>query len=236
MSEAAKRFPRVLLVVVGLLLCSNLATAFVAYLTIARLDERYTNEVAKAVPGLHEVILLAQDSTNTHRAAGNLLLARDQDEAKVMRARLADARQQELERLTVVFAKGPPEAGDAMEPLWLASRNYNQSLEDYLAFIRSGDRDAALAYRLDILRPIFDAYQTRQREESIRLNFDAVRANTELSAQAKSRKSMLLGFGGWPFAVMLVMLVGLGILGGALWRQLRHIESDEKKLRSNNGF
>jgi hypothetical protein len=236
MKDTAKRFPRVLLVVIGLLLCSNLATALVAYLTIERLDERYTNELGKAVPGLHEVILLGQDSTNTHRTAGNLLLARDETEVKGMWARLLEARRHEQERMNEVFVKGSPKAGDALEPLWLASRNYNQALEEYLALIKSGDRERALAYRLDKLRPLFDLYQARQREESIRMNFDAMRANSELSSQAKSRKSLLLGFAGWPFIAMLGMLVGFGLLGGMLWRQLRHIEIEEKKLRSDRGF
>ncbi len=236
MSEASKRFPNVLLVVIGLLICSNLATALVAYLTIERLDERYTNELTKSVPGLHEVILLAQESTNVHRAAGNLLLARDQDEAKAIWTRLSDARQHEQKRLNEIFAKGPAAAGDVLEPLWSASLGYRQSLEEYLTFIQRGDRDAALAFRLDKLRPTFDLYQTRQREESIRMNFEAIRTNNELSAEAKSRKSMLLGFGGWPFIAMLVMLVNLGLLGGLLWRQLREIEREEKKLRSERGF
>lgn len=236
MHSTAKRPSRFLLMLVGLLLCSNLATALVAYLVIERLDERYSRELTTAVPGLHEVMLLAQDSTNTHREAGNLLLARDEAEAKLIRARLQDARQTELNRITEIFIQGPPQAGDALEPLWLASSNYNQALQEYLLLIENGKKDEALAYRLDKLRPIFSFYQSRQREESVRLNFEALRTSGELSAQANARKSMLLGLGGWPLAAMLVMLVAFGVLGGLLWRQLHHIESEEKKLRADHEF
>lgn len=236
MHSTAKRSPRFLLILVGLLLCSNLATALVAYLVIERLDERYSRELTTAVPGLHEVMLLAQDSTNTHRAAGNLLLARDEAETNVIMARLQDARQTELNRITEIFAKGPPQAGEALEPLWLASSNYNQALQEYLLLFENGKKDEALTYRLDKLRPIFDFYQNRQREESIRLNFEALRTSSELSAQAKARKGILLGLGGWPLAAMMVMLVAFGVLGGLLWRQLHHIESEEKKLRTDREF
>ncbi len=236
MHSTAKRPPRFLLMLVGLLLCSNLATGLVAYLVIERLDERYSRELTTAVPGLHEVMLLAQDSTNTHRAAGNLLLARDEAEMNVIMARLQDARQTELDRITEIFIKGPPQAGDAQEPLWLASSNYNQALQEYLLLVANGKKDEALAYRLDKLRSIFDSYQSRQREESIRLNLEALRTSGELSAQAKARKGMLLGLGGWPLAAMLFMLVAFGVLGGLLWRQLHHIESEEKKLRTDREF
>ena len=236
MSNTTNRSPRVLLILIGLLLCSNLATALVAYLVIERIDQRYTSEVNSAVPGLHEVVMLAQEATNTHRAAGNLLLARDANEVKVIQARMKEARQHELDRLTEVFAKGPPSPGDPMEPLWNASRDYSRALEEYLALYDTGNRDAALAYRLDTLRPLFDAYQNKQREESIRLNFEAMKASGEIAAQVKSRKSLLLGFGSWPFVVMMVMLVAFGVLGGVLWRQLQHIEGEEKKLRTDRDF
>lgn len=236
MHSTAKRPPRFLLMLVGLLLCSNLATGLVAYLVIERLDEGYSRELTTAVPGLHEVMLLAQDSTNTHRAAGNLLLARDEAEMNVIMARLQDARQTELDRITEIFIKGPPQAGDAQEQLWLASSNYNQALQEYLLLVANGKKDEALAYRLDKLRSIFDFYQSRQREESIRLNLEALRTSGELSAQAKARKGMLLSLGGWPLAAMLFMLVAFGVLGGLLWRQLHHIESEEKKLRTDCEF
>jgi len=236
MTAATKRPPRLLLILVGLLLCSNLATALVAYLVVERLDDRYAREMSIVVPGLHEVMLLAQDSTNTHRAAGNLLLARDEAEKKVMWERLQQARENELERLTEVFASGPPSAGDLKEPLWRASRDYNAGLEEFLALFSKGKRDAALAFRLDMLRPVFDNYQNRQRDESIRLNFEAMRTSTELSDQAKTRKSMLLGLGGWPLVAITAMLVGFGLLGGVLWRQLWHIEAEEKKLRTGREF
>lgn len=236
MHSTAKRPPRFLLMLVGLLLCSNLTTGLVAYLVIERIDEGYSRELTAAVPGLHEVMLLAQDSTNTHRAAGNLLLARDEAEMNVIMARLQDARQTELDRITEIFIKGPPEAGDAQEQLWLASSNYNQALQEYLLLVANGKKDEALAYRLDKLRSIFDFYQSRQREESIRLNLEALRTSGELSAQAKARKGMLLSLGGWPLAAMLFMLVAFGVLGGLLWRQLHHIESEEKKLRTDCEF
>lgn len=236
MHSTAKRPPRFLLMLVGLLLCSNLATALVAYLVIERLDERYSRELTTAVPGLHEVMLLTQDSTNTHRAAGNLLLARDEAETNVIMARLQDARRTEINRINEIFAKGSSRAGDALEPLLLASSIYNQALQEYLLLIESGKKDEARAYRLDKLRPVFQLYQNRLREESIRLNFEALRTSRELSAQAKSRKGMLLGLGGWPLAAILVMLVAFGVLGGLLWRQLHHIESEEKKLRTDREF
>jgi hypothetical protein len=236
MHSNAKRPPRFLLMLVGLLLCSNLATALVAYLVIERLDERYSRELTTAVPGLHEVMLLAQDSTNTHRAAGNLLLARDEAETNVITARLQDARQTELNRINEILTKGPSQVGDALEPLLLASSIYNQALQEYLLLIENGKKEEARAYRLDKLRPIFELYQNRLREESVRLNFEALRTSGELSAQAKARKGILLGLGGWPLAAMLFMLVAFGVLGGLVWRQLHHIESEEKKLRTDREF
>ncbi|MEY4488021.1 MAG: hypothetical protein RIQ79_529 [Verrucomicrobiota bacterium] len=236
MSSSGKNIPRVLIVLIGLLLCSNLGTALLAFLVIERLDERYSREFNKAVPGLHELMLLAQESTNTHRAAGNLLLARDESESKLMWTRLDEARQKELDRLTEVFSKGPVSAGDPMEPLWLASHNYNQLLAEYLEFVKQGKRDEALAYRLDKLRPSFDLYQQRQREESVRLNLEAMQSNREISAQAKERQSLLLGFGGWPFAVLIAMLAIFAVLGFVLWKQLRGIESSEGMLRTDRSF
>jgi len=181
-------------------------------------------------------MLLAQESTNTHRAAGNLLLARGVSESKLMWTRLEEVRQKELDRLTEVFSKGPVSAGDPMAPLWSASHTYNQSLAEYLELVRNGNRDVALAYRLDKLRPSFDLYQQRQREESIRLNFEAMQSNREISAQAKERQSLLLGFGGWPFLVLIAMLAIFAVLGFVLWKQLRSIENSEGTLRTDRSF
>ncbi len=236
MSSSGGKIPRVLIVLIGLLVCSNLGTALVAFLVIDRLDERYSTEFNKAVPGLHELMLLAQESTNTHRAAGNLLLARDVSESKLMWTRLEEVRQKELDRLTEVFSKGPVSAGDPMAPLWSASHTYNQSLAEYLELVRNGNRDVALAYRLDKLRPSFDLYQQRQREESIRLNFEAMQSNREISAQAKERQSLLLGFGGWPFLALSAMLAIFAVLGFVLWKQLRSIENSEGTLRTDRSF
>lgn len=236
MSNTTTRYPRVLLILTGLLLCSNLATALVAYLVIERMDQRYSSQINAAVPGLHEVVLLAQDSTNTHRAAANILIARNEAEAKLMIERLAEARRKELERITEVFAKGPPASGDPMEPLWNASRDYDRAIDEFLAIYNSGNRDAALAFRLDKLRPIFDAYQNRQVAESARLNFEAMKTSGEITEQVKARQSLLLGFGSWPFFILIGMLVVFGVLGGVLWRQLQKIESEERKLRTDRDF
>lgn len=231
-----QRYPRVLLMLTGLLLCSNLATALVAYLVIDHMDQRYSSQLTATVPGLHEVVLLAQDSTNTHRAAANLLIARNEDESKLMGQRLIEARRKELDRITEVFAKGPPASGDPMEPLWNASRDYDRALSEYVAIFNSGDRDAALAYRLDKLRPIFDVYQSKQVAESARLNFEAMKASGEITEQVKARQSLLIGFGSWPFVIIIGMLVVFGLLGGVLWRQLQQIEGEERKLRTARDF
>lgn len=236
MSNATNRYPRVLLFLTVLLLCSNLATALVAYLVIDRMDQRYLGQINAAVPGLHEVVLLAQDSTNTHRAAANILIARNETESKLMIERLAEARRKELDRITEVFAKGPPASGDPMEPLWNASRDYDRALDEFVAIYNSGNRDAALAFRLDKLRPIFDAYQNRQVAESARLNFEAMKTSGEITEQVKARQSLLLGFGSWPFIILIGMLVVFGVLGGVLWRQLQKIESEERKLRTDRDF
>lgn len=236
MTSTAKRKPRFLPALIGLLLCSNLVTALVAYLVIDRMDERYSSEMKTAVPGLHEVMMLAQESTNTHRAAGNLLMARDPAEEKVIWERLQEARRQERARLIEVFPGGPVGPNEPLGPLWEASRAYEASLEKFIAIFSQGDKQAALAYRLDKLREDFDLYQTRQREESIRRNLSAMRKSEEISAQAKAKKSLLLGFGGWPLAVMLALLLGFGVLGAVLWRQLLSIEEDEKRLRAESGF
>lgn len=236
MSNATKRSPRVLLVLTCLLLCSNLATALVAYLVIDRMDQRYSSQINSTIPGLHEVVLLAQDSTNTHRAAANILIARNETEAKLMIERLAEARRKELDRITEVFAKGPPASGDPMEPLWSASRDYDRALDEYLAIFNSGNRDGALAYRLDKLRPIFDVYQSRQVAESARLNFEAMKTSVEITEQVKSRQSLLLGFGSWPFVIIIGMLIVFGVLGAVVLRQLQQIESEERKLRSDRDF
>jgi hypothetical protein len=236
MSDATKRNPRVLLILTGLLLCSNLATALVAYLVIDGMDQRYSNQLNSAVPGLHEVVLLAQDSTNTHRAAANILIARNESESKLMMERLAEARRKELERITEVFTKGPPAAGDPMEPLWNSSRDYDRALDEFLGIYSSGNRDAALAYRLDKLRPVFDLYQSRQVAESARLNFEAMKTGGEITQQVKSRQSLLLGFGSWPLVIIIAVLVVFGLLGAVLWRQLQRIESEESKLRTSRDF
>lgn len=235
-TSTSKRNSRFLLILIGLLLCSNLATALVAYLVIDRIDTQYSEELRNKVPGLHEVMVLAQEATNTHRAAGNLLLARDEKEKTELLARVAAAQQAEWHSLAKVFGAGPGEADAERASLWQAANDYKAAVGQFLVLINRGDRDAALAYRLDQLRPAFDQYQRRQREESVRLNFAAIKAGGEISASVTARKGVLLGFGSWPFLVMLAMLVVFGILGGILWRQLRRIEADERELRPEQRF
>jgi hypothetical protein len=212
-------------VLIALLLCSNLATALVAWIIVDRLNERYAAELGTTVPGLHEVMLLAQESTNTHRAALNLPLAVDEEERRLVLQRLAESRQREAARLAQVFPDGPVE-GSPRAPLWAAAKDYGAALDAYLALLANGDKPSATVHRTQVLRPAFDNYQSRQREESIRLNFEAMRGGAEINAMVTTRKGLLLGFGVWPLLLVSLMLVIVGVLGALLWRHVRRIELD----------
>jgi len=236
MTLPSKSSSRVFPLLVGLLLCSNAATALIAYLVIDRMDTRYSRELSIAVPGLHEVVLLAQDSANTHRAAGNLLLARNEAESKLMWERLRLARQKELSRLTEVFTQGPPNESDPMQPLWSSATSYNKVLESFEDLVQKGELDSAISYRLDKLRPAFEQYQLRQTEQSVRLNRELMKASNQISSQANTRKNVLLGIGTFPLLLILVALVVFGVLGGVFWRQIRGIESQDKYIRPPGEF
>jgi hypothetical protein len=236
MKNASQRNSRATLIVIGLLLFSNMATALVAYWAIDRLDARYTDELNTTVPGMHETMLLAQEAANTHRAAANLLLARTPEEAIEIQERLRTARVHELERLKQVFPNGAVPQTNPQYPLWVAAHRYSELLDEFVDLIAKGDRDVAVAFRLDILRPAFDLYQARQREESIRLNYEALNTSGAISAQAKTGKSILLGFGGWPFFVMLAVMMVFAVFSVGLLRRIKRIEQDERKLRTDQGF
>lgn len=236
MNTTTKSKSRLLIVLIGLLLISNLATALVAFMSIKRLDENYTEELSETSSGLQKVIMLAQDCTNIHRAAGNLLLARNEQERQEFWMRVQALRKKESDQLAKVLVQVPPSAGSPMEPLWLASLKYSQALDEMLALVKQGDIQAAQAYRLDQLRPIFDQYQNSQIERSVHLSREAMLSNSELTSTADTHKKLLLGFGGWPFAVLLLMVVGAGFLGAVLWRLLRQIERDEAVQNANRHF
>lgn len=224
MSLPTRRGPRFSTLLILLLLCSNLATALVAYFVIDRMNQRYAAELGATVPGLHEVMLLAHESTNTHRAALNLQLAgsdRERDENKV---RLAEVRKRETQRLRQVFPE-PPAESSPRAALWEAARAYSAHLEHYLAFIEGGEFGRAAEYRVASLRPAFDEYQRRQREESIRLSFEAMRSGAEIHAFAITQKGLLLGFGVGPLILLCVTLVLAGVLGGWLWHSMRQYSS-----------
>ncbi len=229
MPQSNRRRSRLSTALIWLLLCSNLATALVACLVIDRLNDRYAEKLNNAVPGLHEVMLLAQESTNTHRAALNLLMATDEEERREVLQRLEEARRREVQRLRQVFPDGAVE-DSPREPLWRASQEYHAALERLLDLVRTGERQAAAAHRTGALRPAFDEYQLRQREESIRLNFDAIRGGAEIEALVTTRKGLLLGFGVWPLLLACLMLVIVGVLGALLWQNVRRIEREGDAL------
>ncbi len=226
MQNSTRRGSGLSLVLISLLLCSNLATALVAWLVIDRLNERYSAELNNTVPGLHEVILLAQEATNVHRAALNLPMAADDEERRLVRQRLAESRQRQAARLAQVFPDGGVEESPRL-PLWEAARDYSAALDTYLALMENGDAGAAALHRTQVLRPAFDHYQVKQREESIRLNFDAMRGGAEINALVTTRKGLLLGFGVWPLLLVSLMLVTVGVLGALLWRHVRRIEMEK---------
>jgi hypothetical protein len=232
MPSSTRRHSHLSTALIWLLLCSNLATALLACLVIDRLNERYAGEINSTVPGLHEVILLAQEATNTHRAALNLLMAADEAERDEVRQRLDEARRREGQRLRQIFPDGGV-VGSPREPLWEASDNYGTALDRFLELVQVGDHAAAVVHRASVLRPAFDNYQRLQREESIRLNFEAIRSGAEIHAMVTTRKGLLLGFGVWPLLLASLMLVIVGVLGAMLWRHVRQIEREEGLLRTD---
>lgn len=226
-------------ILVAILFISNLATALIAYLVVDGLDARYTHELSGKVPGLHEIVLLAQQASNTHRAAGNLLLARDAAEKKLFWARLEEARHRESEHLQVAFVRhsvvGEGE-DDPTAPLRRAAQDYADTLKEFLVLVEKNDRDVAISYRLDRLRPAFDRYQRCQRDESVRLNFEALKANELLTSEAASRKTWFVGFGTWPLIALFILLIILLVLGVRLWWGWRTIEADGTDTRTDRGF
>jgi hypothetical protein len=225
MKNENKRGARLSGLLILLLLCSNVATALVAFFVIDRTNERYAAELNATVPGLHEVMLLAQESTNTHRAALNLQLAADESEKKESWDRLIEARLREKQRLRQVFPEEPAESS-LRAPLWIAAQAYGANVERHLELVRAGDRNRVAEHRANVLRPAFDEYQRRQREESIRLSFEAMRSGAEISALVTTQKGLLLGFGLWP--VLLLVLVG--VLGAWLWHYVKKMDAEQDGL------
>jgi len=222
---------RISLLLILLLAGSNLVTAIGAYLVIDRIGERFVQEINATVPGMHEVMLLAQKATNVHRAAAALLVARNPAEEVRMFARLEEEREIEFALRNQIL--NTPES-DLMEKssraaLGQAATDYEAALRTYLELFKASDFPAAQNFRLGDLRDAFERYQQRQRDESVRLNLKAMQGGAEISAYANMRKSWLLSIGVWPLVLIGLILITVTVLGGILWRQLRRMEIDGKK-------
>jgi hypothetical protein len=178
---------------------------------------------------MHDVMMLAQAATDVHRSAAAILVARTPAEEAQMLARLAEARGREKTRRNELLDTTPRglEAEISRAALAEAGAAYEASVRVYLDLHKAGDRQAAQDHRLSVLREAFERYQRRQREESIRLNIEAMQGGVELSTYASSRKSWLLSIGAWPFVMFGLMFIVVTALGMLLWRQLRRMESDE---------
>lgn len=234
--EQKPRGARLALLLILLLAGSNLATAIGAYLIIDRISGRYIEDIHATAPGMHDVMMLAQDATDVHRAAAALLVARTPAEETQMLARLAEARARERHRRNQI-SNTPFRGRDAMASraaLDEAAVAYDASVRVYLDLLKTGDRQAAQDHRLSGLREAFEHYQKSQREESVRLNIEAMQGGAELSTYASSRKSWLLSIGAWPFVIFGLMFVAVTTLGVMLWRQLRRMETDEDGLAKSH--
>jgi hypothetical protein len=223
---------RLTLWLVFLLAGSNLATAIGAYLVIDRISGRYIQEINSTAPGMHDIMLLAQKSTNVHRAAAVLLIARDPAEETRMLSRLDVEREKELALRNHILNTVAHTSGreNTLHALASAASDYETTLLAYLQLVKSGQRSAAQDFRLSDLRTAFERYQQAQQEESVRLNLEAMRGGAELGAYADKQKSWLLGIGTWPLVMLTLTFIGLLVLGAMVWGQIRRLENSDSAL------
>jgi hypothetical protein len=211
------KFTRLKFVLLILLLASNLVVGVLSLFFLRSLNERYASLVDRSVPLLNDLRRLTKEVSMAQRSTLRAIVAPTPGERTEMIARLrkgmadAEISMDEIEHEADLIVNTPQ-----LNRLLEMHRQYFDLVHQFLDLISSGNLAGADSFNRTQLRPAYESYMSAVEGAANQVERLGTDLSQRYTAEAKSYRSYLLAFAGWPLVLAVsavtITLLLLGVL------------------------
>jgi hypothetical protein len=201
-------FVRRLKLLVALLLLSNIALGGFGFYFLHTINRRYSELIDRTLPTLTDLRSLAAETTQAMRKTNpSVFVQPKEDRSKLLaQGRLAletdrNARENLLRRDSVVGSQ------DDQSAMRAAGDAFDKTAAGVLNLIEANRMDEAERARDQSLRGSYDRYLEKTTEAANRVESSSLKASDNLSSQTSQLSKVMLGLGGWPLLIPVILLL-----------------------------
>jgi hypothetical protein len=209
-------------ILVAILVLSNIALGAFGFYFLRATDRKYSELIGQTVPTLNDMQTLTATSMEAMRSVNPNVF---NDPAKL--AEMAQRARSALERdraLRNGVLKRRWLSTDAKERIDFqdAGDRFSEQAAGLIPLLESGKNAEANTQREKAVRPSFDRYVAATTRAADLLQEESLRTSDMLSARTGSVSEIILGFAGWPFvalgllivaAIVIVLLIRIFLFG-----------------------
>jgi len=199
---------RRLRLLVALLLLSNIALGGFGFYFLHSINKKYSELIDRTLPTLVDLRSLTVGTAQAMLRTNPVAFDQSQESRSRLleRARVAVESDRTL-RDHLLLRDTLSADKDEQSDLRTAGDAFDSSASQVLKLIEANQMTEAGTEREQALRPSFDRYLEKTTQAADRLEASSLKASDSLSSRTSQLSKLMLGLGGWPLLIPVVLLL-----------------------------